>query len=515
MDSHDALWAFAIPAKRHPPTEANDRILSVLGVTNTRKQRRSMKVTQEKLPASQIGLEIEITPEITKQTYEQVIKNLASTANIPGFRKGKVPRQILLQRLGTTRIKAAALEELIQDGIEKAVKQEEIPAIGQPQLRSSFDELINNYEPGKPLTFSAAVDVEPEINIAQYTGLQAKAEEIKYDPARVDEALDQERQQMGTLIPVEGRAAQIGDVAVVDFKGVLAKAEGEDESAEPTPIPGGEATDFQVELYEDKFIPGFISGIVGMNPGETKEISAQFPDPYANEELAGKPAVFTVTLNELKEKELPELDDDFAQEVSDFETLAELRASLEERYQKEAEQKTKTNKQEALLAELLKHVEIDLPTTLIEQEVDAMLTQTAIRLSQQGLDVRKLFTQDIIPQLRARSRDEAIERLKRSLALREVSKRESIQVTEDEIKARVTELLQEYPDEDVDADRLRSVVENELTTEKIIDWLLENSSVELVLEGSLSTPAEEEATPAEPEAESATVEVVAETVEGE
>ncbi|BAY90923.1 MULTISPECIES: trigger factor [unclassified Tolypothrix] len=474
-----------------------------------------MKVTQEKLPASQIGLEIEITPEITKQTYEQVIKNLASTANIPGFRKGKVPRQILLQRLGTTRIKAAALEELIQDGIEKAVKQEEIPAIGQPQLRSSFDELINNYEPGKPLTFSAAVDVEPEINIAQYTGLQAKAEEIKYDPARVDEALDQERQQMGTLIPVEGRAAQIGDVAVVDFKGVLAKAEGEDESAEPTPIPGGEATDFQVELYEDKFIPGFISGIVGMNPGETKEISAQFPDPYANEELAGKPAVFTVTLNELKEKELPELDDDFAQEVSDFETLAELRASLEERYQKEAEQKTKTNKQEALLAELLKHVEIDLPTTLIEQEVDAMLTQTAIRLSQQGLDVRKLFTQDIIPQLRARSRDEAIERLKRSLALREVSKRESIQVTEDEIKARVTELLQEYPDEDVDADRLRSVVENELTTEKIIDWLLENSSVELVLEGSLSTPAEEEATSAEPEAESATVEVVAETVEGE
>ncbi|QIR41318.1 trigger factor [Tolypothrix sp. PCC 7910] len=474
-----------------------------------------MKVTQEKLPASQIGLEIEITPEITKQTYEQVIKNLASTANIPGFRKGKVPRQILLQRLGTTRIKAAALEELIQDGIEKAVKQEEIPAIGQPQLRSSFDELINNYEPGKPLTFSASVDVEPEINIAQYTGLQAKAEEIKYDPARVDEALDKERQQMGTLIPVEGRAAQIGDVAVVDFKGVLAKAEGDEESAEPTPIPGGEATDFQVELYEDKFIPGFISGIVGMNPGETKEISAQFPDPYANEELAGKPAVFTVTLNELKEKELPELDDDFAQEVSDFETLAELRASLEERYQKEAEQKTKTNKQEALLAELLKHVEIDLPATLIEQEVDAMLTQTAIRLSQQGLDVRKLFTQDIIPQLRARSRDEAIDRLKRSLALREVSKRESIQVTEDEIKARVTELLQEYPDEDVDADRLRSVVENELTTEKIIDWLLENSSVELVPEGSLSTPDEEEATATEPEAESATVEVVAETVEGE
>ncbi|WGV26656.1 trigger factor [Halotia branconii] len=445
-----------------------------------------MKVTQEKLPASQIGLEIEITPEITKQTYEQVIKNLASTTNIPGFRKGKVPRQILLQRLGTARIKAAALEELVQDGVEQAVKQEAIQAIGQPQLRTSFEELINNYEPGKPLIFSAAVDVEPEVNLVQYTGLQAQAEEIKYDPTQVENVLNQEREGLATLIPVEGRAAQIGDVAVVDFKGLLSKVEGEDETAEPTPIPGGEASDFQLDLQEDKFIPGFVTGMVGMNPGETREIPAQFPDPYVNEELAGKAAIFTVTLKELKEKELAELNDDFAQEVSDFNTLDELRASLEERYQKEAEEKTKTNKQEALLAELLKHVEVDLPTTLIEQEIDTMLTQTAVRLSQQGLDVRKLFTQDIIPQLRERSRDEAIERLKRSMGLREVSKRESIEVTPQEVQARVTELLEQYSDQDIDEDRLQSVVENELLTEKIIDWLLDNSTIELVPEGSLS-----------------------------
>ncbi|MEH2079629.1 MAG: trigger factor [Nostoc sp.] len=450
-----------------------------------------MKVTQEKLPASQIGLEIEITPEITKQTYEQVIKNLASTANIPGFRKGKVPRPILLQRLGTTRIKAAALEELIQDGIEQAVKQEAIPAIGQPQLRSSFEDLINNYEPGKPLTISAAVDVEPEVNLVQYTNLQAKAEEVKFDLERVENTLDKERQELATLIPVEGRAAQIGDIAVVDFKGSFAKVEGEDETDQLEPIPGAEATDFQVELQEDKFIPGFISGIVGMNPEETKEIAAQFPEPYANEELAGKAATFTVTLKELKEKELPEINDDLAQEISDFETLEEFRASLVEQYQKEADDKTKTNKQEALLTELLKHVEVDLPATLIEQEVDAMLTQTAIRLSQQGLDVRKLFTQDIIPQLRERSRTEAIERIKRSLSLREIGKRESIEVTPEEIAARVTELLEQYSEEqDVDEDKLRSIVENELLTEKIIDWLLEHSSVELVPEGSLS-PTEE------------------------
>ncbi|MEH2393324.1 MAG: trigger factor [Nostoc sp.] len=453
-----------------------------------------MKVTQERLPASQIGLEIEITPEITKQTYEQVIKNLASTANIPGFRKGKVPRPILLQRLGTTRIKVAALEELIQDGIEQAVKQEAIPAIGQPQLRSSFEDLIKNYEPGKPLTISAAVDVEPEVNLVQYTDLLFQAEEVKYDPEQVDNSLNKEREELATLIPVEGRAAQIGDIAVVDFKGVFSKAEGEDETAEPEVIPGAEATDFQVELQEDKFIPGFISGIVGMNPEETKEIAAQFPDPYANEDLAGKAATFTVTLKELKEKELPELNDDLAQEISDFETLEELRASLVEQYQKEADDKTETNKQEALLTELLKHVEVDLPATLIEQEVDAMLTQTAIRLSQQGLDVKKLFTQDIIVQLRERSRTEAIERIKRSLSLREIGKRESIEVTPEEIASRVTELLEQYPEEqEVDEDKLRSIVQNELLTEKIIDWLLEHSSVELVPEGSLSPTEETEA----------------------
>lgn len=475
-----------------------------------------MKVTQEKLPASQIGLEIEIAPEKTKATYEQVIKNLASTANIPGFRKGKVPRQILLQRMGVTRIKAAALEELIQDGIEEAVKQAEVQAIGQPTLRSSFEELINNYEPGKSLTFSAAVDVEPEIQIGEYTGLQIKAEEVKYDPERVNQVLESERQQMATLIPVEGRAAQLGDIAVVDFKGVLAKAEGEDENADPQPIPGGEAKDFQVELQEDKFIPGFVTGLIGMNPGETKEISAQFPDPYVNEELAGKRAVFTVTLQEIKEKELPELNDDFAQEVSDHETLEQLRSSLEERFQKEVEDKTKSNKQEALLAELLKRVEIDLPETMIQQEVDAMLTQTAIRLSQQGLDVRKLFTQEVIPQLRERSRGEAIERIKRSLALQEIGKRESIATTPEEIDARAKELMEEYSERDVDQERLREVVENELLTEKIIDFLLERATVELVPEGSLSAVTTEAEVPETAEtvavAETTTIETTAQEI---
>ncbi|MBS3025680.1 MAG: trigger factor [Dolichospermum sp. DET50] len=460
-----------------------------------------MKVTQEKLPASQVGLEIEITPEITQQKYEQVIRNLSKTVNIPGFRKGKVPRQVLIQRIGDTRVKATALEEIIQEGIEQAIKQEAITAIGQPQLRSSFDDLIINYKPGQPLIFAAAVDVIPEIQLNQYTGLEAKAEEIKYDPTQVDTVIEAQREKLATLVPVEGRAAQIGDMAVIDFKGVIAKSEGDDPDTEPKPIPGGEGTDFQVELQEDKFIPGFVLGIVGMNPGETKEVSAQFPDPYGNEELSGKLALFTITLKEIKAKELPELDDDFAQEVSDFETLDQLRASLEERYQKEAADKTKTNQQEALATELLNHVEIDLPTTFIDQEIDAMLSQTAMKLSEQGIDVKKLFTQEIIPQLRDRSKPEAIERLKRSLSLQEIGKRESIEVAAEAVQARVAELMAEYSDQDLDEARLRGVVKEELLTQKIFDWLLERSSVELVAAGSL-TPTEV------PDSEAESIEVV-------
>lgn len=443
-----------------------------------------MKVIQEKLPASQVGLEIEIPPEKSKQAYEQVIQNFARSANIPGFRKGKVPRQVLVQRLGNVRIKAAALEEMIDSSVNEALKQEDIKAIGQPQLRTSFEELISQYEPGKPLTFAAAVDVLPEVNLTQYSGLQVQAEEVKYDPASVEKVIEENRNEMATLIPVEGRAAQMGDTAVADFKGILVNEE--EPEAEPEEIPGGQATDFQVEMQPGRFIEGFIDGMVGMNIGETKEIDAQFPEDYPQQELAGRKARFTVTLKDLKAKELPEVDDDFAQEVSEYQTLAELRESLEKRFQEEAESKTKANQQQALADELVKHVEVDLPETLINQEVDQMLTQTAMQLSRQGIDVKRLFTQDTIPQLRERSRPEAIDRIKRSLALQEVAKRESLQAESAAVDERVKEMLEQYKDKDIDQERLREIVQEEILTEKILDWLQANATVELVPEGTLS-----------------------------
>jgi trigger factor len=446
-----------------------------------------MNVTQEKLPESRIGLEIEIPAEMSQKTYEKVLGQLMRSANIPGFRKGKVPRQILIQRLGSVRVNASVIEELVQDGINKALEQEKIEAIGNYQLQSSFDELIGQFKPGQALTFSASVDVAPEVKLSQYTGLSVKAEEVKYDPSRIDQVLDDYRDRYATLVPVEERAAQMGDVAIVDFTGRLAPAEGSDE--EPTEFPGGSAEDFQVELAEGRFIEGFIDGIVGMKAGETKDVSVTFPESYPQEDLAGKPAVFTITLKELKEKELPELDDDFAQEVSEFETLAELRESLEKQFQEEADKKTASNKEQVILDELVQHIDVDLPQTLIRQEVNYMLSQTAVRLSQQGIDVKQLFTDDMLPRLREQSQPEAINRLKRTLALGEVAKQESIKVEESEIKAKISDMLKDVTpaeQQNIDQDRLLQVVEEDLLKEKILAWLEDNWTVELVPEGTLS-----------------------------
>lgn len=465
-----------------------------------------MKVTQEKLPASQVGLEIEITPEMSQQAYDKTLQEFTRYANIPGFRKGKVPRQVLIQRFGSTRIKASVLEDLIQSSLQKALEQEKIAAIGNPELRTSFEELIEKFAPGSALTFSAAVDVAPEVTLHRYSGLTVQAEEFTYDPERVDQMLEDYRKRSATLVPVENRPAQQGDLATVDFKGRLTGELAEGASDE---IPGGSAEDFEIELAEGRFIEGFIDGIIGMNVGETKEVSVTFPDSYPQEDLASQPAVFTITLKELKERELPELDDDFAQEVSEFETLAELRESLESRFQKEADQKTKNSKQEALLKQLVTELEVELPETMIRREVDHAVTQTAMQFSQQGMDIRKTFTQEVVAMLRDQARPEALNRLQRTLVLGEVAKQESIAVEPDAVQTKMQEVLADYEGQDIDQERLQEVVQEDLLREKILDWLEANNTIELVPAGSLQpadAPTEETEAPAEaasPEPEAA------------
>ena len=450
-----------------------------------------MKVTQEKLPASQIGLEIEISEEKTKNTYEKVVKNLARSVNIPGFRKGKVPRHVLLQRLGTQSVKAAALQELIEETLPQVIEQESLEVLGNYQLRSNFEELVAQYEPGKTIVFSAVVDVPPTVTLRNYLNLSVKAEETAYDAKEVEDYLEKRRESQSTLVPVENRPSQMGDVAVIDYQGRAVNEQGE----QGEELPGTSGTDFLVELSEGKFITGFVEGILGMNPEETREVSVTFPEDYPMKELAGKPAVFTITIKELKTKELPELDDDFAQEVSEFETMAQLRESLEKQFKEKAETETKNTIHGAIVEELLKQSVVELPETMVLDEVQTLITQTAMQMQNYGMDIKQIFNAESLPQMRERSRPEAIQNLKTSLVLKEIAKKESIELEQSAIEAKIEEVTKQIGDRNIDHLRLKQMVQDDLLTEKTINWLQSKTQVELVPKGTLTEVNSEEESP--------------------
>jgi trigger factor len=445
-----------------------------------------MKVIQEKLPASQVGLEIEVPAEMSRKTYDKVLQNLTRTLKVPGFRPGKVPKQVLIQRFGANAIHSQVIQELIDVAVKEAVQAENIPAIGNYQLKSTFDELVEAFRPGESLSFQAAVDVQPEVTFSTYQGFNLTVEQVQPDPAQVDRTLEEYRQRMATLVPVEGRNARRGDVVVVSYQGRYLPAE---QDAREADVPGGSAENFELELEEGKLIPGFIEGIEGMTINESRQIEVKFPEDYTAEFLAGRPAKFNITLHEIKEKELPELDDEFAQEASngEYETLADLRQMLEQRYQKEADEKNNDNKQVAILNELLQHAQVDLPETLIAQEVQNILMQSAYQLQSQGLDMRKILNQETVARWSEASRPEALLRLKRTLVLGEVGKRENIKVPPEELDAKEQEMWNELGEADsqVDRESLRTALSEDMLKDKILAWVEDHSTIELVPEGRL------------------------------
>ena len=434
-----------------------------------------MKVTQEKLPDSQVGLEIEIPATASKKVYENVVKKLTRTVNIPGFRRGKVPRAIVIQRLGQSYIKATAIEELIDESIKAAVKQEELPIIGNFSLRSDMENLIQTFDPEAPLTIKVAADVFPEAEYEpeSYKKITAQAEEIEYKADAVDQWLKGEQEKRATLVPVEDRPAALGDVAIVDYAAFEVAEDGKAGEA----IAEVKGSDFEVALEEGRFVTGIVDGIAGM----------------AVDAVAGEDVLFEIKLKELKFRELPELDDDFAEDVSEFETMAELKADLEKQFQEQAKQRTEDNIKAAIKQKLGELFTGDLPETMIKQECDRLVAQTAMELERMGLDVSQLFRQgdDMLQTLKDNSRPEAIANLKTDLMIGAIAKEEKIQPTEAEVKERCDELRQEFKGEKIDESRLVNFVESSLTESKVLDLLKEWADVELLPEGSLSQTEED------------------------
>lgn len=438
-----------------------------------------MQVIQEKRPGSRVGLKIVVEADRVKRSYEKTLRQLEQNIQIPGFRKGKAPRNLVVRQVGRERIMANAVDDLISEAIQQAFKEAQLTPISRFELDDEVGQLLAQFNPEADFSFSGYVEVYPEARVGQYKGLTVTATRVDVKPEQIDQLIDRWRDQRATLLPVEDRPAQLGDVVVIDF---------EARDAEGNPLDEMTTQDFQLELKEDNFIPGFVAGIVGMQLDETKEIAATFPDDYFRKELAGKTVTFTVCLREIKAKELPELDDAFVQEISSFQTVAELREHLQKRLEQDALIQSEENLETAILNAILETTEVDLPETLIEQETTQLLAQSLQALRQEGIkpgELRKFLSElppETLNQLKERHRPEAIDRLRRTLALSAIVRQEQIAVGSTELDVEVEEVMADYAQQGqrLDRERVRQAVYEGLLTNKVMAWLKSQTTVNWV-----------------------------------
>ena len=429
-----------------------------------------IKVKTNSLPGSRLSVQLEIPTERCKASYEEALSSLSRSANLPGFRKGKVPKAVILQQVGVERIKASALEKLLQKVWVEAIEQESIEPLCEPELKDEFDSLLANFDLNKNLILNLETDISPTPILKETKGLTAEVEKIEFDPTKVDELIEQSRKQLATIVPVEKRGAEMGDIAVVSFQGNY-KDDG-------TEIEGGSAESMDLELENGRMIPGFIEGIIGMKINEKKSLDCEFPIDYHQEESKGRKAIFIVNLKDLKTRELPELNDAFAKQASDKNNMIELKEDLEERLKEEAKRNQTKIRQESLLKALVNELEVDIPNTLIEQEVRNIVENTAQNFAQQGIDVKSVFTPELVQSLMKSSRKEAEENVRRQLALNALAKAENIEVVEKDLQTKLKEVKNELGDErKIDEERLKQAVSDDLLQEKLLQWLEENNIV--------------------------------------
>ncbi len=438
-----------------------------------------MQVIQEKRPGSRVGLKIVVEADQVKRSYEKTLRQLERNIQIPGFRKGKAPRNLVMRQVGRERVVASAVDDLISEAIQQALKDAQLHPISRFELDDKVEQLLERFNPEAEFSFSGYVEVYPEARVGQYKGLTVTATRVTVKPEQIDQVIDQWRDQRATLLPVEDRPAQVGDVVVIDFQA---------RDAEGNPLEEIAAQDFQLELKEENFIPGFVAGVVGMQLDETKEITATFPDDYFRKELAGKTATFTVCLKEIKTKELPELDDAFVQEISNFQTVAELREHLQKRLEQDALRQSEENLETAILDAIVQTTEVDLPETLVAQETTQLLAQSLQSLQSEGAkpgEIRKFLSQlppETLHQLMERYRPEAINRLRRTLALSAIVRQEQIAVGPTELEVEVEEVMRAYAQQGqkLDRERVRQAVHEDLLAKKVMAWLKSQTTVNWV-----------------------------------
>lgn len=409
---------------------------------------------------------VELVIEVDAKTFDEAVNRVylrqRKSINIPGFRKGKVPRNMLEAMYGVNLFYEDAVKDVYPAAYEEAIAQEKLKPAAYPQ--------IEIMEAGKEgFTFKAIVTLKPEVKLGEYKGLTAPKEKVTVSEADIDAEMAPYIQRSTRLVAVK-RKAKKGDTAVIDFEGF----------DNGVPFEGGKGEGYSLELGSNTFIPGFEDGVVGMKAGEEKELDITFPEDYSPD-LAGKPVVFKVKVQEVKEPVKPELDDEFAKDVSEFETLADFRADLKKKITERREKQVDTEYERAITDQLIDNLEVDLPQAIVDQQTDRMMDDYKMRVESQGIPFDQYMsmmgmTTDV---LRKEAAVGARRRVLNELALEAVAKAEKLKISAAEKKAEYERLAKEY---NMEVDQIKAAVDEETLSEDLLyqkaaKFVLDNAKV--------------------------------------
>jgi trigger factor len=428
-----------------------------------------MTATVTKLEDNRVRLDVEVPPESVREGVEAKVRELGRKVRVPGFRPGKAPRRVIENHLGRDYIYYEALQEKLPTWYSEAILETDLRPIDTPEIH--FDEPLDEEEGFK---FSATVAVRPEAELKGYRGLEVPKEEVEVTDEQVDEHLEQMRGQFATLAAVEGRPVGEGDFVIIDFRG---------ERMAGGPLEGAEAEDYMLEVGRGELLPDFEQNLLGMKAGERKQFGVTFPLDYAEESLRGQSVLFRVHLKEIKERELPPLDDEFAKEASEFETLEELRVAVREQLEDAEERRIEGQFRARVLDAAAKEAEVEVPDVMVDEKVEEMLGSFERSLRAQGMEPGQYYqlagtSED---DLKDRVRPDAADTVKKELTLDAVATAEGIEADEDQVMHEIGHLAEgsdREPEEIAETMRRNgtyALLEEEIARAKALDFLVENA----------------------------------------
>ena len=424
-----------------------------------------MSVQVENLEKNMAKLTIEVSEDKLEEALQKAYLKQKNKISLPGFRKGKVPRNMIEKMYGPEIFFEDAANMLIQENYGAAVDESGADIVSRPSID------VTQIEKGKPFIFTAEVAVRPEVKLGKYMGVTVTKIDTTVTDEEVDEAVEKERNNNARTITVEDRAIENGDTAVIDFEGFV----------DGVPFEGGKGENHSLEIGSHSFIDTFEDQLIGKNTGDEVEVNVTFPEEYHAADLAGKPAMFKVKIHEIKAKELPELDDEFAQEVSEFDTLAEYKENLKKNIAERKEAEARRTKEDEAIRKIVEKSSMEIPDAMIDTQVETMIEEFAQRIAQQGLSFEQYmqFSGMTMDKMKDQVRPEAISRIESSLVLEQIAKDENIEVSDADVDAEIDKMASMYG---MEADKIKEYMgdaekesmKKDLAIQKAVDLIMDN-----------------------------------------